>query len=183
MAEEKALQRQFEQAEQRFEVGLTAVTDVHEARASYDNARARVIVARNNLNDTKEGLRELTGRYFETLERLKADVPLVIPNPGSADEWVDLAMVNSPVVISRQMAADAAEANIKLQKSGYFPTLDLVANYTEFDNNEFRAPNDLGGTGSFSTKLDNDSYNISLQLNVPLYTGGAVTSRSRQARR
>ena len=64
-AEEKALQRQFEQAEQRFEVGLTAVTDVHEARASYDNARARAIVSRNGLADAKEGLYELTGQYFD----------------------------------------------------------------------------------------------------------------------
>ena len=55
-AEEKAFQRQFEQAEQRFEVGLTAVTDVHEARASYDNARARAIVARNDLADAKEAI-------------------------------------------------------------------------------------------------------------------------------
>ncbi len=69
-AEEKALQRQFEQAEQRFEVGLTAVTDVHEARASYDNARARAIVSRNNLADTKEALVELTGQYFDDYDPL-----------------------------------------------------------------------------------------------------------------
>ena len=70
-AEEKALQRQFEQAEQRFEVGLTAVTDVHEARASYDNARARAIVARNDLADAKEALKELTGQYFEENDALQ----------------------------------------------------------------------------------------------------------------
>ena len=70
-AEEKAFQRQFEQAEQRFEVGLTAVTDVHEARATYDNARARAIVARNNLDDAKEALYELTGENFETYDPLQ----------------------------------------------------------------------------------------------------------------
>ena len=63
-AEEKALQRQFEQAEQRFEVGLTAVTDVHESRAQYDNARARAIISRNNLADAKQVLYELTRPVF-----------------------------------------------------------------------------------------------------------------------
>ena len=67
-AEERALQRQFEQAEQRFEVGLTAVTDVHEARAGYDNARARAIVSKNNLADAKEALYELTGQYFDDID-------------------------------------------------------------------------------------------------------------------
>ena len=73
-AEELALQRQFEQAEQRFEVGLTAITDVHEARASYDNARARAIVARNQLADAREGLRQLTGQYFEEVDPLQEEL-------------------------------------------------------------------------------------------------------------
>lgn len=180
-AEEKALQRQFEQAEQRFEVGLTAVTDVHEARAAYDNARARAIVAQNVLDDSHEGLRELTGRYFEKLEPLKEDLPLVMPTPASSAEWVELAIANSPALISKQKAADIAEANIKLQKSGYYPTINLVASHNKFSNNEFRAPDDSGGTGEFIATLENDSTTISLQLTVPIYTGGLTTSRSRQA--
>ena len=180
-AEEKALQRQFEQAEQRFEVGLTAVTDVHEARAAYDNARARGIVARNSLDDAHEGLRELAGRYFEKLEPLKKDLPLIMPTPATSAEWVDLAINNSPALISRQKAADIAEANIKLQKAGHYPTVDLVATYTQFDNNEFRAPSDGGETGDFKSILENDSNSITLQLNVPSYSGRATTSRSRQA--
>ena len=179
-AEEKALQRQFEQAEQRFDVGLTAVTDVHEARAAYDNARARAIVARNNLDDAHEGLRELAGRYFEKLERLKEELPLVMPTPATSAEWVDLALANSPALISRQKAADIAEANIKLQKSGHYPTLSLRADYNQFDNNEFILRDDFQ-TVIGKTTLENDSTTISLQLNVPIYSGGSVTSRSRQA--
>ena len=75
-AEEKAFKRQFEQAEQRFEVGLTAVTDVHEARATYDNARARAIVARNNLADAKEALFEITGRQFDAYDALQEVLPV-----------------------------------------------------------------------------------------------------------
>ena len=78
-AEEKALQRQFDQAEQRFEVGLTAVTDVHEARASWDNARARAIVSRNLLADAQEGLYELTRQYFDEIDPLQDVLPLVKP--------------------------------------------------------------------------------------------------------
>jgi outer membrane protein len=162
-AEEKALQRQFEQAEQRFDVGLTAVTD-----------------ARNNLDDANEGLRELAGRYFEKLEPLKAELPLVMPTPATSAEWVELAIANSPAIFSRQKAADIAEANIKLQKSGHYPTLSLRANYNQFDNNEFILRDDFQ-TVIGNTTLENDSSSISLQLDVPIYSGGATTSRSRQA--
>lgn len=181
-AEEKALQRQFEQAEQRFEVGLTAITDVHEARAGYDIARARVIVARNTLDDAHEGLRELAGRYFEKLEPLKEDLPLVMPTPASSAKWVELALANSPTLLSRQKAADIAEANIKLQKSGHYPTLDLVASISEFNNNKFNVRDDFQNVIG-TTTLENDTTQISLQLNVPIYSGGLITSRSRQAGR
>ena len=181
-AEEKALQRQFEQAEQRFEVGLTAVTDVHEARASYDNARARAIVSRNSLADTKEGLRELTGQYFEQIDPLQETLPLQAPIPPTADKWVDIAMSSNPAILSSRQAVEIADSNARLQRSGHFPTLDLTANMNEFTNNEFvaRDPATQLPIGTFPLVNDGTSYTI--QLNVPLYQGGSVSSRSRQAR-
>ena len=83
-AEEKAFQRQFEQAEQRFEVGLTAVTDVHEARASYDNARARAIVARNNLADAKEALRELSRGILRGIRQASGSPAAGRANPSQS---------------------------------------------------------------------------------------------------
>jgi outer membrane protein len=180
-AEEKAFQRQYEQAEQRFEVGLTAVTDVHEAKASYDNARARAIVARNSLADAEEALRELTGQHFEQYEALREELPLVEPDPGDADDWVEIAMTNSPVVLSAQAGLNVADANMRLQRAGHFPTLDLVASYRDFTNNEFLIRDDFQqpiGT----TSLGVEDTQLQLQLNVPLYQGGAVSSRTRQAR-
>lgn len=180
-AEEKAFQRQFEQAEQRFEVGLTAVTDVHEAKASYDNARARAIVARNNLEDAKEALYELTGQYFEQYEALQEELPLIEPDPANADQWVDLALATNPVVQSAQAGVEIADANMRLQRAGHFPTLDFVASYQDFTNNEFIIRNDFQqpiGT----TELGVEDTVYQLQLNVPLYQGGAVSSRTRQAR-
>ena len=177
-----ALQRQFEQAEQRFEVGLTAVTDVHEARASYDNARARAIVARNNLEDAKEGLRELTGQYFEELDPLQEELPLVTPNPQSAESWVDIAMLNNPNVLSAQKSVEIADANARLERAGRFPTLNLTASVSEFTNNEFvaRDPETQLPIGQFP--LTNEQTQYSLRLNFPFYQGGAVSSRTRQAR-
>src|SRR5690606_38155158 len=111
-AEEKALQRQFEQAQQRFEVGLTAVTDVHEARASYDNARARAIVQRNVLADAQEGLYELPGQYFEKVEPLQEELPLARPTPDLAPEWVDIAMQNNPGVLAALANVEIADSTV-----------------------------------------------------------------------
>jgi outer membrane protein len=144
-AEEKAFQRQYEQAEQRFEVGLTAVTDVHEARATYDNARARAIVARNDLADAKEALRELTGQYFEEYDALQEVLPLVEPDPIDADDWVNIALQSNPSVLSSRAALETAEANVRLARSGHFPTLDLVGTLNRFDNNKYTYTDPITG--------------------------------------
>ena len=177
-AEEKALQRQFEQAEQRFEVGLTAVTDVHEARASYDNARARAIVSRNNLADTKEALYELTGQYFDDIDPLQEELPLVAPMPESPDEWLDIAMQYNPAVISARMNVDIADATTRLRRSGHFPTLDFVASYSHYEDDEYI----FNPSNPATSGLVNKDTRFSLQLNVPIYQGGVVSSRTRQAR-
>jgi outer membrane protein len=180
-AEEKALQRQFEQAEQRFEVGLTAVTDVHEARASYDNARARAIVSRNNLADTKEALYELTGQYFDDYDPLQEVLPLVKPLPENPVEWVDIAMQYNPTVLYAQMGVEIADANTRLQRSGHFPTLDLVGSISQFTNNKSSLRNPTGQILA-TTDSVNDDKRIGLVLSVPIYQGGVITSRTRQAR-
>ncbi len=180
-AEEKALQRQFEQAEQRFEVGLTAVTDVHEARASYDNARARAIVSRNNLADSKEVIYELTGQYFDEIKPLQESLPLVKPLPENPAEWVTIAMLNNPAVIAANRGVDIADATVRLQRSGHFPTLDLVASTNKFTNNKFLIRDDFQqpiGTVPLTSK----NQQWGLQLSVPIYQGGVINSRTRQAR-
>lgn len=180
-AEEKAFQRQFEQAEQRFEVGLTAVTDVHEARASYDNARARAIVARNNLEDAKEALREITGTYFEEYDRLQEVLPLVEPDPANAAGWVEMALQNNPAVRSASAAMEVADANARLARSGHFPTLDLVGSYNRFDNNNYLYVDPITGLRREGS-LQADDTQIGVVLNVPIYQGGRVNAQTRQAR-
>ena len=179
-AEEKAFKRQFEQAEQRFEVGLTAVTDVHEARATYDNARARAIVARNDLADAEEALYELTGRYFEAYDPLQESLPLVEPNPANADEWVQMALRNNPEVLAAVAAVDVAGANMRLSRTGYFPTLDLTAGYSEFTDKKYR---DVINEVVFNEDLEVDTTSVALVLNIPIFQGGRVNAQTRQARR
>jgi len=180
-AEEKAFKRQYEQAEQRFEVGLTAVTDVHEARASYDNARARAIVARNNLADAKEALRELTGQYFEEYDALQESLPLVEPDPINAQEWVDMSLQGNPQVLAARASVDVADANMRLARSGHFPTLDLVAGYTQFTNEKYVYRDFINGI-ELNTDLQVDDATFGLVLDIPLYLGGRVSAQTRQAR-
>jgi len=180
-AEEKALQRQFEQAEQRFEVGLTAVTDVHESRAQYDNARARAIVSRNNLADAKEVLYELTGQYFDDVDPLQEVLPLVKPLPENTQEWVDMAMLYNPSVIAAHYGVEIADSTVRLQRSGHYPTLDLTGSVSRFTNNEFIIRDDFQNP-LFTTDLTNDDKRIGVTLSIPIYQGGVVTSRTRQAR-
>jgi len=179
-AEEKAFQRQYEQAEQRFEVGLTAVTDVHEARASYDNARARAIVARNDLADAKEALRELTGQYFEQYDALQEVLPLVEPDPVSAEQWVEIALQGNPSVLSSRAALEVAEANVRLARSGHFPTLDLVASYNRFIDNERSFRFNLESDPTIA-KMENNDAQLGLVLDIPIYQGGRVNAQTRQA--
>ena len=180
-AEEKAFKRQFEQAEQRFEVGLTAVTDVHEARASYDNARARAIVARNRLSDAKEALFELTGEYYGAFDELQETLPLVEPDPVNAEEWVQTALQNNPNVLAARAAVDVAGANMRLARSGHFPTLDLVAGYSQFTNEKFLYRDFINGV-ELITDLQQDNTSVGLILDIPLYEGGRVSAQTRQAR-
>lgn len=183
-AEEKAFKRQYEQAQQRFEVGLTAVTDVHEARASYDSARARAIVARNDLADAKEALHELTGQYFEEYDALQEVLPLVEPEPNNAQSWVDMALQSNPSVLSSRAAVEVADANMRLARSGHLPTLDLVASYNQFKDNEYvyRQFDEQGNLQEFSSSLTSKDTQARLVLDVPIYQGGRVSAQTRQAR-
>lgn len=180
-AEEKALQRQFEQAEQRFEVGLSAVTDFLEARAAWDAARARVIVAENTLENAREALRELTGTVFEEFRPLSEDLPLVPPQPTSADAWVELALANSPELDAARSAVDVVDADLRIARSGHLPTLDLVGSYNRNVNNEFVLRDDFQNEVA-TVEFQNDTWRVGLELNIPIFSGFAVQSQTRQAR-
>ena len=168
-AEKKALKRQLEQAEQRFEVGLIAITDVQEARAGYDRSVATQIVAVNNVANTREALREVTGEYIELLAPLGEEMPLVSPQPEDIEEWTRRSQEQNRQVEASRQDLEVARQNIKIEKSGHLPTVDLFAS-KGFDSSG----------GRFGT-TETDAAVIGLELNMPLFEGGLVTSRTREA--
>ena len=180
-AEETALRRQFEQAEQRFEVGLAAVTDVHEARAAWDGARARVIVAQNALEDAREALRETTGTWFENFARLIDDVPLSPPDPADSAEWVNVALASSPRVLQQRSQVDVADADLRIARAGHLPTLGLTGSISRNENNEFVARDPETQLPIGTTTFQTDGWQLGLILNVPIFEGFATQSRRRQA--
>ena len=167
-AEKDATARQLEQAKQRFEVGLIAITDVHEAQAQYDLTVAQEITAENSLANTREALQEITGQYDENLQVLLDEIPLRTPNPNNIDEWVTQAREQNLSLRAAQFTATAAKEEINRQRAGHYPTLDFVAT----QSNSF---------SHSSTGRETDSETLALQLNVPLFAGGAVNSKTREA--
>lgn len=176
-AQEKALSRQLEQAEQRFEVGLTAITDVQEARASADSARAGAILARNALDDAFEALAELTGEPVSGIERLRDDIPLAPPEPADPEQWVQVALERSPTVAARRYALQAAEAGIRTAKAGYLPSLGAQVTWNKGATWGFQT----FGANQVPARGANEGPVISLNLNVPIFQGGIVQSQVRQA--
>ena len=170
-ADKEAIARTLDQAQQRFDVGLAAITDTLEAQARYDIAVSDAINAERLLDDTREALRELTGELPLAPEVLKAEIPLVTPEPVDQDAWVAAALEQNPLVLAARAATEVAKQEIQVQNSGHYPSLDMVADYSYRDV-EF---------GGF-TQLERNDSAIGLQLSLPLYEGGLVSSQTRQSR-
>jgi outer membrane protein len=176
VAAHDAIGRQLEQSDKRFEVGLIAVTDVQEAKAAFDSATAALIQAKRNLATAQERLRELTGETFDVLEKPGADMPLAGPNPASPEDWVQLAMQQNARLISSRLAADITRADIGFERGGHFPTLDVVVSRSHFDSEAT-----ISGSSAGDIDSDSDDTVVSLQVTVPIFSGGATRSRVRQA--
>ena len=164
-AEKNAFARQLEQANRRFEVGLATITDVYDAQARFDAAVSQEIAATNTLADARESLRQLTGQEYARLNLLSEQMPLTLPKPTDPEAWVRMALDNNLQLLSAGFTVEQARQNIQLQKAGHYPTLSLQAVSADFDTDV------ISGTRN----------EVGLQLAIPLYTGGAVSSRSRQA--
>ncbi|MCQ8104607.1 TolC family outer membrane protein [Methylomonas sp. SURF-2] len=168
MAEKTAIEKQLEQAKQRFDVGIIAITDVYEAQAGFDRAMAAVIEAENLLDNRKEALREIIGDNVVDLKKLPEDIPLSPPNPADISAWANTAESNNFSIVAQVNQAEFIRKNIELQQSKHLPTLDIVAQYRQSDNGN-----------QFGFRGDNES--VGLQFNLPLFEGGGTVSRTRQA--
>ena len=167
----EAIGQQHRQAQQRFEVGLIAITDVEEAKSRFDLASAREIEAKNGLDNAREAMRETIGEYPKVLASLGADIPLAVPDPADIDAWTETALERSLPVRSASLAVAIAKEDIRLASAGAQPTVDVVTRAAATDKN--RKP--FGGSEAISAS-------VGLRLHWPLYTGGRVSAETREAR-
>ncbi|MBE8168501.1 MAG: outer membrane channel protein TolC [Shewanella sp.] len=175
LAEKRAIERQLEQTKQRFAVGLTAITDVHEAQAQYDLATASEILAQNTLDNSYEALREITGIDHLNIDILDTErFSAVTPAPQSAKDWLKIAEANSIELIGQRLGKDIARDTIKVYQAGHLPSLNLNAGYSKNFNQD---SNDAS-----ASNLDKESKNIGLTLTVPIFQGFAVDSQVEQAK-
>lgn len=174
-AERIAIGKQLEQSTERFNVGLSAITDVKEQQASYDISRANEIIATNDLSNKRETLRFIINTYPENLKVADENMPLVIPEPMNIDAWVDKSMQNNFSIVSANYTLKAAQSAYDSSKGGHYPSLSLNASY---------GVNSIGerdfGIGTVIPPYDNTDTKVMLNLDVPIYSGGLVSSTVRQ---
>lgn len=172
-ANKKAISEQLEEAKRAFEVGTKTVVEVHDAQARFDLASAQEIVARNDLNVKRQQLRLVTGKDYDTLKDLRAGVVLPRPDPDNMEKWVGSAEVGYFGVQAAEALVTVADAEVSRQRAGHMPSLDLVAS-------RGRASQDFnsiaGGAGT-----DTNTTVVGVQLTLPLFAGGAVSSAVDQA--
>jgi outer membrane protein len=174
-AEKSAIERQLEQTKQRFSVGLTAITDVHEAQAQYDNAVTSEIRAENQVFNAEEALRVITNVYPRDLNILNTErFSTSRPYPDSANEWQQTAEAKNLELIAERINIDIAKENINIAKSGHYPTLSLNGSYGSREQD-----NEVNRLNFNNPALD--SHSIGVSLYVPIYSGGAISSSVRQA--
>ena len=170
-ANKTAIAQQLEQAKKNFEVGTATITDTYESQSRFDLATAQEIAADNELEVRRYALRVLIGRDPGELSRLKPKAVMEPPQPASMDPWVEAAERDSFVVQAQQAAAEAAGKAVEINRAGHYPTLDVVANYGQ---NNGPGQSGLG-------EIDTTTRQVGLQLNIPIFQGGAVNSRTREA--
>ncbi|BCK88845.1 outer membrane protein TolC [Sideroxyarcus emersonii] len=170
-AQKTAIAEQLEQAKRNFEVGTATITDTHEAQARYDLIVAQEISAQSNLEVKRRTLQQLINAVPQDLNPLGQSLMLEQPQPVDLDKWVNEAQLHNYQVVMAQASAEIAEKEVDRNRGGHLPTVDLVANY-----NRSIANGSVYGIGTDSTATS-----VGVQLNVPLFQGGAVQSKWREA--
>jgi len=180
-AQESSLQAfdlQLEQANKRYQVGLIAITDVEQARAARDTAAAAVIADKQALAGAQDQLEVITGRQYDTLSEPGADMPLVMPNPASQDQWVQTSLRQNLTLIASRLAADVARDNVHIAFGGHLPTISLVASRSF---NSDGVDESIVGIGEFNLPSWSNDRQIGLEVTVPIFSGGGTEARVHQA--
>lgn len=170
-ANKSAIVQQLELAKKSFEVGTATITDTHEAQARFDLAQAQEIAAESDVQIRQRALQAIIGKEPAPLAPPRKGAELAPPQPSDMKQWVAAAEKDGIPVQLQQAAAAIAAREVDKQRAGHYPTLDLVAN--------------AGTSKSFGSTslglLDSDFKNVGVQLNIPIFQGGLVGSREREA--
>ncbi len=169
-AQKAAIGEQLAQAKRNFEVGTATITDSNEAQARSDLVNAQEIAALNDLQIKQRALQRITGKLPPELDALGKKLPLVSPNPANMDEWVARAEQGSPILRAQRASYEIARREVERNRAGHYPTLDAVASYSDNRTQNF---------GGF--QVNNKNAVIGVEFNLPLYQGGLVGSRVREA--
>lgn len=189
----QSVERQLEQAERRYEVGLIAITDVQSARASRDSTSAQVIAARRTLASAHEQLRAVTGEKYEQLEGPGESMPLLTPDPASEDAWVTTALSQNAALIASRMAAEISHDDYLTAIGGHLPTITASASRSWDLQHPNQAQTGTGtgtgidtgtgtGTGTLGQVINTQDIVWSVGVSIPLFSAGATQSRVRQAK-
>ncbi len=167
-AEQQAISRQLEQAKHKYKVGVSAITDIHEAQAIFDQSVADGIAAEAQIANEKQRLLEIIGDIDVDIKTLGSTPAFVGPNPEILKKWEEMADSNNLMIIALTNQVEVSRKAIEIQWSGHLPQVDLIASYSQqYTNSSFG--------------LQGDTEAVGLQLNVPLYAGGGTSSKVRQS--
>jgi outer membrane protein len=168
-AQKAAIGEQLEMAKRNFEVGTATIVDTHEAQARFDLSSSQEIAAQNDLEIKKRALQQIIGKIPEGLAALGDKLPLILPDPNDMNKWVESAEKQSPQIAIQRAALEIATQEVERNRAGHYPTVDLVAGYNQNSNSSYL----VSGTVTSQT--------VGLQLNIPIFQGGSVSSKVREA--
>jgi outer membrane protein len=169
-AEFTALEQHNQVVTAKEKSGNARHTDLLDSEARLSQSEARMIETNNALQDAIQGLREMTGELPETLVLLGDELDLVSPEPYDVQSWLDKAHATNPMIVAKKSEVAVAYQEIRRQKGGHYPNIDLV-----FTQNNSETQGSLFGGGS-----EVDTQEVQLKMTVPLYSGGAVSSKVRE---
>ncbi|HEV3241616.1 MAG TPA: TolC family outer membrane protein [Casimicrobiaceae bacterium] len=175
-SQKAAVSENLAQAKRNFEVGTATITDTNDAQAKYDQIVAQEISTRNDLDNKLAALRAIIGRAPKELKRFEAKYDPQLPTPNVLEAWIDAALRDNSQVRIAQSNYDIAVLEVDRQRAGHYPTLDLVGTF----NQGYAGAASSVSLSSFAA-YDARQGQIGVQLNVPLYLGGSIDSKVRQA--
>jgi outer membrane protein len=170
-AERTSIGQQLQLAKERVARGLATVVNLHDAQARFAQTEAQEVDAKNTLDDAQQAMREIIGTLPRSYAPLKEEIPVARPDPENVDQWIDTAVKQNPGLEAKRQAGEVAQQEMRKQRAGYAPTLNLVGTYANR-----KQGGTLFGGGSHVETTD-----LSLKLNVPFYEGGSTTALTEEA--